>query len=268
MCDPMSAGLALGGLSAIGGFASSRSAKKAQKEANAIARETLNFAKQRYSDFKTNYGDLEQMVIAGAKKGVVADLGGVTSRAIGDVATQFRNQQAAQLRAQQRLGINPNSGRAEAMARQSALSQALATAGNVTMNREAERRNAEEQTWNRRAAVNQLGVNQMNMAAGEVANANNQLVNNFNASAAQKRQQAGALFGMAGTMAGMGLSNMSSSATTPLQTSGIPTLNTQPYAGQPSVPRANTFVDSITGVNSPIVGQSKRPLTLLDMGGF
>ena len=37
------------------------------------------------------------------------------------------------------------------MARQSGIAQALGTAGNITTNREAERRNAEQQTWDRRA---------------------------------------------------------------------------------------------------------------------
>ncbi len=265
MCDPISATIAGGSL--LGGLASSKSAKKASKEANAIARDTLNFAKQRYTDFKTNYGDLEKMVIDGAKKGVVADLSGVVSRATADVATQFTNAEEAQRREQQRLGINPNSGRADSMGRQTALSKALATAGNITINREAERRNAEQETWNRRTAVNQLGVNQMNMAANEVTNANNTLMNNYNNTAAQKAAQAGALFGMAGTVAGMALSNPSTTPSQNIQTSGIPTRNVQPYIQQPvPTPKANTLIDGITGITSPVVGQSKKPLTLLNMG--
>ena len=78
------------------------------------------------------YGGLEQQLVNDANKGVVADLGGVTARAIGDTATQFKTNKAAQLRAQQRMGINPNSGRAESMARQSGIAQALGTAGNIT----------------------------------------------------------------------------------------------------------------------------------------
>ena len=46
--------LVMGGLSLAGGLASSKSSKKAQKEANAIARETLNFNKQRYNDIQNN----------------------------------------------------------------------------------------------------------------------------------------------------------------------------------------------------------------------
>ena len=67
-----------------------QSRPKSPKEANAIARETLNFNKQRYNDYKTMYGGLEQQLVNDANKGVVADLGGVTARAIGDTATQFK----------------------------------------------------------------------------------------------------------------------------------------------------------------------------------
>jgi hypothetical protein len=218
--------LILGGASLLGGLASSRSSKKAQREANAIARETLNFNKQRYADYKKMYGGLEQQLVDDANKGVIADLGGVTARAIGDVNTQFGNQEAAQLRAQQRLGINPNSGRAESMVRQSGLARGLALAGNITANREAERRNAEQQTWNRRAAVNQLGIGQMNMAAQGVDSANNQLMNNYNNTAAQKAQEAGSFFGGAGVLAGQYLGGLG--GTSMPQATNIKTLSATP----------------------------------------
>lgn len=247
--------LVMGGLSLAGGLASSKSSKKAQKEANAIARETLNFNKQRYNDYKTMYGGLEQQLVNDASKGVVADLGGVTARAIGDTATQFKNQEAAQLRAQQRLGINPNSGRAQSNARQLAVAQALGTAGNVTANREAERRNAEQQTWDRRAHVNNLGINQMNMAANGVDNANNQLMNNYNNTAAQKAQQAGAFFGAAGAIGAQYLDGLGA-AQPNIQTSGIPTKNVQPSTVFQNAKKASalspmftTGLSGLTGVN-------------------
>lgn len=257
------AAVAVGGMSLLGGLSSSRSSKKAQKEANAIARETLNFNKQRYNDYKTMYGGLEQQLVNDANKGVIADLGGVTSRATGDVATQFTNAEEAQRRSQQRMGINPNSGRADSMGRQMGLSKALAMAGNITTNREAERRNAEQQTWDRRAHVNNLGINQMNNAFNGVNSANTQLMNNYNNTAAQKAQQAGSFFGAAGAIGGQYLSGLSAAQSPNIQTSGIPTRNVSPY--QMPTPRANTFVDGITGSNSPVIGQSRPPLTLLNM---
>ena len=258
------AAVAVGGMSLLGGLSSSKSSKKAQKEANAIARETLNFNKQRYNDYKTMYGGLEQQLVNDANKGVIADLGGVTSRAIGDTATQFKNQQAAQLRAQQRMGINPNSGRAESMARQSGIAQALGTAGNITTNREAERRNAEQQTWDRRAHVNNLGINQMNMSANDVNSANTQLMNNYNNTAAQKAQQAGAFFGAAGGIAGQYLGGLSAAKTgTSPQAFGMGVDNISPLrsAINPTAPmpkpQANAFINQIQG-----------GLNLNNMGGY
>ena len=74
------AAVAVGGMS-LGGLSSSKSSKS-PKEANAIARETLNFNKQRYNDYKKMYGGLEQQLVNDANKGVVADLGGVTARLV------------------------------------------------------------------------------------------------------------------------------------------------------------------------------------------
>ena len=255
--------LVMGGLSLAGGLIGSKSSKKIQKEANAIARETLNFNKQRYNDYKKMYGGLEQQLVNDANKGVVADLGGVTARAIGDTATQFKNQQAAQLRAQQRMGINPNSGRAESMARQSGIAQALGTAGNITTNREAERRNAEQQTWDRRAYVNNLGINQMNMSANGVNSANTQLMNNYNNTAAQKAQQAGAFFGAAGNVAGQYLGGLSAASQ-----------NTYPQAtglGQNGIP-LKSAINPVAPIPTPksnmLIGGIQGGLNLNNMGGY
>ena len=43
----------------------------------------FNFNKQRYNDHKTDVWRFEQQLVNDAKQGVVADLGGVTVRAIG-----------------------------------------------------------------------------------------------------------------------------------------------------------------------------------------
>lgn len=255
--------LILGGLSLAGGIAGSKSSKKAQKEANAIARETLEFNKKRYNDYKSMYGGIEQQIVDDAKKGVIADLGGVTSRATADVATQFSNQEEAQRRQQQRLGINPNSGRADSMSRQMGLSKSLATAGNITTNRETERRDAEAKTWDRRAYVNNLGINQMNMAAQGIDNANNQLMNNYNNTAAQKAQQAGAFFGTAGNIAGQYLGGLSAASpitypkATGLGQDGIPLKSAiNPVAPIPT-PKSNKLISGVQG-----------GLNLVNMGGY
>ena len=61
--------------------------------------------------------DLRTRWLLTPRRGVIADLEGVTNRASTDVATQFANAEDARLRNMQRMGINPNSGRADAGAR-------------------------------------------------------------------------------------------------------------------------------------------------------
>jgi hypothetical protein len=154
------------------------------------------------------------------------------------------------------------------MGRQTGIARGLALAGNITNNREAERRNAEQKTWDRRAYVNNLGIGQMNNAFDGVNNANNQLMNNYNNKAAQKAQEAGGFFGAAGSLAGQYLGGLGGAQAPNIQTSGIPTRNVQPYNRPVPTPSSNNFVNSITGLTSPVVGQSKTPLTLLNMGGY
>lgn len=209
--------------SLIGGIVSSKSSKKLMKEQLAIQRETLDFNKKRYTDNKALYGELEKTVVAAAQKGVVADLGGVTSRAAADVATQFTNAEGAQARQMQRLGVNPNSGRAESMARQTALSRAMAEASATTTAREAERRNAEDKTFNRQFSVNQLGINQLNSTAGDVNNSNTAIANTYGNAAAQKAAQANSFYSTAGQIAGIGLGQMGG-ATTPTTPAAPPPL--------------------------------------------
>ena len=212
------AAVAVGGASLLGGLSSSRSSRKSAKQALALQREQFEFNKKRYNDYKAMYGELEQGQVDAAKKGVIADLGGVTSRAVGDVATQFTNAEEAQRRSQQRMGINPNSGRADSMGRQMGLSKALAMAGNITTNREGERRNAEQQTWNRRDSVNRMGIAQMNGSFGDMNQSSNGMVSTLNNQAAQQAQQAGALFGAAGSIAGQYLGGLKKPTPTPTPT--------------------------------------------------
>ena len=234
------AAVAIGGGSLLGGLISSRSSKKSAKQALALQREQFEFNKKRYNDYKTMYGGLEQMQVDAANKGVVADLGGVTSRAVGDVATQFTNAEEAQRRSQQRMGINPNSGRADAMGRQMGLSKALAMAGNITTNRETERRNAEQQTWNRRSEVNRNGIAQMNGSFGDMNQSSNGMVSSLNQQSAQQAQQAGALFGAAGSIAGQYLGGLSKPTAAPETTVAPPPKYLTPSYAQGSMPAYQT----------------------------
>lgn len=194
----------MAGASLIGGLSGSKSSKKLAKQQLALQQAMFDFQKQRYNDYKTRYGGLEQQMVDDAKKGVVADLAGVTNRASADVATQFSNAEDARVRNMQRMGINPNSGRADAIASRNAIAQSLAAAGNITTGREAERRNADQQTWARRAHVTQQGINQMNGAASGMTQAQSAMADTYGQMAQRKASQAGSMFGAAGLLAGMG----------------------------------------------------------------
>lgn len=245
----------LAGASLISGIAGSRSSKKLAKEQLRLQREMFDFQKQRYDEHKARYGGLEDQMVADAKKGVIADLAGVTNRASTDVATQFANAEDARLRNMQRMGINPNSGRADAMASRNAVAQSLAAAGNITASREAERRNADNQTWARRSAVTNLGVQQMNGAANGMESAQGRMADTYGQMAANSASQAGAMYGAAGSLIGSGAFDgifSGRSATTPTTTpvAGISNpeyLPVTPTAGQ----RESSFVSSINGGRIP-----------------
>jgi len=243
------------GASLIGGIAGSRSSKKLAKEQLRLQREMFDFQKQRYDEHKARYGGLEDQMVADAKKGVIADLAGVTNRASTDVATQFANAEDERLRNMQRMGINPNSGRADAIASRNAIAKSLAAAGNITAGREAERRNADNQTWARRSAVTNLGVQQMNEAANGMESAQGRMADTYGQMAANSASQAGAMYGAAGSLIGSGAFDgifSGRSATTPTTTpvAGISRpeyLPVMPTAGQ----RASSLVGDLNGGRIP-----------------
>jgi hypothetical protein len=206
---------AVGGISAIAGISSSRSAKKLQKESLALQKQGLDFSMKRYADFQNQYGGTIQKMVDSARDGVTADLQGVTNRASADVATSMAGQEAARVREQQRMGINPNSGRADSMRRQSGVAGALATAGSVTNAREAERRNAEEQTYSRRLTVGQLGLNQLNGAAAGVTSATQGMASTYGSMANQESANATQFLSGAGSMLGSYMAGRPAAAAAP-----------------------------------------------------
>ncbi|MDC4360933.1 hypothetical protein NQ651_17230 [Acinetobacter baumannii] len=178
----------VGVISMVGGMAGNKSARKTQKEALQLEREKFQYAQKIREEYQNQYGGLIDLVVADAEKGVNPDLGRVTSDASADTATSFKNAQTALENQQQRMGINPNSGRAESSNRQLALNQAVATAGNVTNARNTERKNASDQTWNRRFGVYQVGTNLLSGAQTAVTNSMGSLANTLNSNASQQAQ--------------------------------------------------------------------------------
>lgn len=192
----------IAGGSLVGGLLSSNKAAKQQKQALALQREQLAYAKQKDAENKALYGGITQQVVDQAAKGVDPNLTQVSNEAATDAKTAFAGAQGALERNQQRMGINPNSGRAEAQLQDAKLSEALAVAGGTTKARANERNNAETQTFNRRLSVAQMGNGQTNNSQAAVTNAGNGVANTLNGQAAQSGADAA---GYGGAALDMGL---------------------------------------------------------------
>lgn len=251
------ASVGIGAANLLGGIYSSKSSKKLQKEALALQRQQLEFAQKRYADNQALYGDLKKQTVADAQAGVQADLGGVTSRATGDVASAFANAEAERQRNMQRLGISADSGRAEAMANQNAIEKALAQAGNVTTQREQERRRAADETFARRQWATQLGVSELNGDAAGITNAYGGMANTLNNGSDRQAAAAGNFFSGAGSALGMGLAmykpSASSGVTTPT-TGGVPTtavVPNQAYLNKQSAIKNSSLITDLQAGNNP-----------------
>lgn len=211
----------IAGVSAIGGLFGNKSAKKLQKQSIQLQRDKLNFDQKRYDDYQKQYAGINDLVISEAQQGVTADLGRASSEASADTATAFKNAQTALDNQNQRMGINPNSGRADSNNRQLALSQAIATAGNVTNSRNNERKTASDQTWNRRYAVYGSGINLVNNAANSVNNSTNALAETYNSQAASEGAAANQALGLGASLGIQALSNYMTPKTTTIPVNQI-----------------------------------------------
>ena len=173
------AGAVVGGVS---GIMSGNEQDKAQKSADkanaasiALQQQQLASAKKREEDYDEFYKPIEDNYLAAVRKGITPDYEQVTQDAIGDVETQFANSGAASLRSMQRLGINPNSGRADAIGRDLSLSKTLAKVGTINNARRQESNRAEDLTFARQQDALTLGVNKLNSAQAASASASTAL---------------------------------------------------------------------------------------------
>lgn len=202
------AGAVIGG---VGGLLSGKEKDKQQKAADqangqslALQQQQLASAKKREEDYDKYYKPIEDQFLASVKKGVQPDYEQITSDVIGDVNTQFEGSEAARLRQIQRMGVNPNSGRADALGRQLSLSRGLALAGGINKARRTESNRAEELTYARQNDAVQVGVNKLNNAQSSVNSAANSLsqtyVNQANKSQANANSAASSWADLGGTV--------------------------------------------------------------------
>lgn len=188
------AGAVIGGAA---GFLGDKEQKKQQQKADgysdaslALQKEQMEIAKKRQEDYDKTYGPIEQGYLSLVTQGVKPDIEGVTTRAIGDVNTQFANSEAARLRQMQRTGVNPNSGRADSMGRQLSLSRGLALAGGINQSRQQEMDRAKDLTYARYSDANQVGINKLNNAQSNVNSASTALSQTYANKATQSQDNA------------------------------------------------------------------------------
>lgn len=185
------AGAVIGG---VGGFLSDKEKKKAQSKADgysdsslALQQQNLQLAKDRMEDYDKTYKPIEDIYLKAVKEGVKPDYETATNDVIGDVNSQFEGAESARLRQMQRLGVNPNSGRADALGRNLSLTRGLALAGGITRARKQESDRSEDLTFARQQDALTLGVNKLNNAQAASTSASTALSQTYANRAAQEQ---------------------------------------------------------------------------------
>lgn len=185
------AGAVIGG---VGGFLSDKEKKKAQSNADgysdsslALQQQNLQLAKDRMEDYDKTYKPIEDIYLKAVKEGVKPDYETATNDVIGDVNSQFEGAESARLRQIQRLGVNPNSGRADALGRNLSLTRGLALAGGINRARKQESDRSEDLTFARQQDALTLGVNKLNNAQAASTSASTALSQTYANRAAQEQ---------------------------------------------------------------------------------
>lgn len=209
------ASFGMSAVSAIAGINDSREAQSLMRKQLALQRESLEFAKTRYNEAQSLYGETRQKLVDSANEGVQADLQGVTDRAAADVSQSFQKSQEEADRNLSRYGINPNSGRAIAAKQGIGVAKAAAESGLINASRRDEKRYADDTTWNRRAFVGQMGANEINAANAGVNSAFNSSINAYGDASNTMQNSANSAFQTAGQFAGMGLTMMKPAVSQP-----------------------------------------------------
>ena len=184
------AGAAIGGIS---GFMSDDGSSKADDYSNSslsLQQAELRMAQDRVADYNKAYKPIEDAYLKTVKDGVTADYEGVTNNAIGDVNSQFEGAEAARLRQMARTGVNPNSGRADALGRSLSLSRGLALAGSINKSRQQETDRADNLTFARQQDAVNTGVNKLNSAQANATSASTALSQTYANKATQAQTDA------------------------------------------------------------------------------
>lgn len=190
----------------LSGNKNAKNAKKASDQSFQIQKEQLDFAKDRFDQADATYSPVEKLLVSMAMDSNKPRYDEVTSNAIGDINTQFAGAEGARIRNMQRMGVNPNSGRADAMGRDLSLSRALALVGGINGARTQERNRVDNTGWERLYNTMTLGSNKMNGTQNNLTSAQNNMADTRAQQAAAYSQKSQAGYDMAGKIAGIGLS--------------------------------------------------------------
>ena len=196
------------GLGLLQGRKKDKQAKQASDQSLAMQQQQLDAANSRYEDANKLYSPIEQGLLSKAMQDYKPRYQEVTTNAIGDVNTQFANTEDARIRAMQRMGVNPNSGRAESLARQFSLSKGAALAGAINTSRTTERNRADNVGWDRLYNTMTLGANKMNGVTNSLASSKDALSRTYGNRADLYRDQASGMYQASGQLAGGMLSGL------------------------------------------------------------
>ena len=196
------------GLGLLAGNKKDKQAKKASDESIGIQKDQLAFDQKRYEEANKMYSPIESSLLSRVMQDYKPNYQEVTTNAIGDVNTQFANTEDARIRAMQRMGVNPNSGRAESLARQFSLSKGAALAGAINTSRTTERNRADNVGWERLYNTMTLGANKMNGVTNSLASSKDALSRNYGNRADLYRDQASGMYQVSGQLAGGMLSGL------------------------------------------------------------
>lgn len=196
------------GLGLLAGNKKDKQAKKASDESIGIQKDQLAFDQKRYEEANKMYSPIESSLLSRVMQDYKPNYQEVTTNAIGDVNTQFANTEDARIRAMQRMGVNPNSGRAESLARQFSLSKGAALAGAINTSRTTERNRADNVGWERLYNTMTLGANKMNGVTNSLATSKDALSRTYGNRADLYRDQASGMYQASGQLAGGMLSGL------------------------------------------------------------
>lgn len=196
------------GLGLLAGNKKDKQAKKASDESIGIQKDQLAFDQKRYEEANKMYSPIESSLLSRVMQDYKPNYQEVTTNAIGDVNTQFANTEDARIRAMQRMGVNPNSGRAESLARQFSLSKGAALAGAINTSRTTERNRADNVGWDRLYNTMTLGANKMNGVTSSLATSKDALSRTYGNRADLYRDQASGMYQASGQLAGGMLSGL------------------------------------------------------------